>query len=163
MSTIFSKIVRKQCLHACNFFHVCCQVYSKTVRPLLFYTRWLYNDIFPCLVVAARPKFHCPVPLFPRSAAHSDTHSVFCEADNLARAYRAASLTPVSVELVQHPHQHGHLHPSYSTGLLSIIILQPYVKVVTHSENIEWWIILMVDCVTILLVEKEQNGYTIPN
>ena len=23
MSTIFSKIVRKQCLHACNFFHVC--------------------------------------------------------------------------------------------------------------------------------------------
>ena len=23
MSTIFSKIVRKQCLHACDFFHVC--------------------------------------------------------------------------------------------------------------------------------------------
>ena len=36
-------------------------------------------------------------------------------------------------------------------------------KAVTHSEKIEWWIILMVDCVTILLVEKEQNGYTIPN
>ena len=23
MSTIFPKIVRKQCLHACDFFHVC--------------------------------------------------------------------------------------------------------------------------------------------
>ena len=32
---------------------------------------------------------------------------------------------------------------------------------VTHSEKLEWWIILMVDCVTILLVEIEQNGYTI--
>ena len=34
-------------------------------------------------------------------------------------------------------------------------------KAVTHSEKIEWWIILMVDCVTILLVEIEQNVYTI--
>ena len=35
--------------------------------------------------------------------------------------------------------------PSYSTGLL----LKPYVKVMT--QKLEWWIILMVDCVTILL------------
>ena len=34
-------------------------------------------------------------------------------------------------------------------------------KVVTNSEKLEWWIILMVDCVTFLLVEIEQNGYTI--
>ena len=34
-------------------------------------------------------------------------------------------------------------------------------KAVTHSEKFEWWIILVVDCVTILLVEIEQNGYTI--
>ena len=27
MSTIFSKIVRKHCLHACNFFHVWCGVW----------------------------------------------------------------------------------------------------------------------------------------
>ena len=36
-------------------------------------------------------------------------------------------------------------------------------KAVAHSEKLEWWIILMVDCVTILLVEIEQNGYTIHN
>ena len=29
--------------------------------------------------------------------------------------------------------------------------LKPYVKAVTHGEKLEWWIILMVDCVTILL------------
>ena len=33
---------------------------------------------------------------------------------------------------------------------LSIIILKPYVKSVTHSEKLEWWNILMVECVTIL-------------
>ena len=33
----------------------------------------------------------------------------------------------------------------------SIIILKPYVKSVTHSEKLEWWNILMVECVTILL------------
>ena len=33
-------------------------------------------------------------------------------------------------------------------------------KAVTQSEKLEWWIILMVDCVTILEVEIEQNGYT---
>ena len=32
----------------------------------------------------------------------------------------------------------------------SIIMVKPYVKAVTHSEKLEWWIILMVDCVTIL-------------
>ena len=32
----------------------------------------------------------------------------------------------------------------------SIIIVKPYIKVVTHSEKLEWWIISMVDCVTIL-------------
>ena len=32
----------------------------------------------------------------------------------------------------------------------SIIILKPYVKVVTQSEKLEWWIILMGDCVNIL-------------
>ena len=32
----------------------------------------------------------------------------------------------------------------------SIIILKPYVKSVTHSEKLEWWNILMVECVTIL-------------
>ena len=30
------------------------------------------------------------------------------------------------------------------------IILKPYVKSVTHSEKLEWWNILMVECVTIL-------------
>ena len=33
----------------------------------------------------------------------------------------------------------------------SIIIVKPYVKAVTHGEKLEWWIILMVDCVTIFL------------
>ena len=33
---------------------------------------------------------------------------------------------------------------------ISITILEPYVKAVTHTEKLEWWIILMVDCVTIL-------------
>ena len=33
----------------------------------------------------------------------------------------------------------------------SIIILKPYVKAVTHSEKLEWWNIVMVECVTILL------------
>ena len=42
----------------------------------------------------------------------------------------------------------------------SIVIVKPYVKAVTHSEKLEWWIILMVDCVTILH-SIEQNGYTI--
>ena len=32
----------------------------------------------------------------------------------------------------------------------SIIIVKPYVKAVTHSEKLELWIILMVDCVTIV-------------
>ena len=31
----------------------------------------------------------------------------------------------------------------------SIIILKPYVKAVTLSEKLEWWIILKVDCETI--------------
>ena len=31
----------------------------------------------------------------------------------------------------------------------SIIIVKPYVQAVTHSEKLEWWTILMVDCVTI--------------
>ena len=31
------------------------------------------------------------------------------------------------------------------------LLLKPYVKAVTHGEKLEWWIILMVDCVTILL------------
>ena len=32
----------------------------------------------------------------------------------------------------------------------STIILKPYLKAVTHSQKLEWWIILMVDhCVTL--------------
>ena len=31
MSTIFSKVVRKQCLHACDFFHVCSSVRNNDV------------------------------------------------------------------------------------------------------------------------------------
>ena len=46
----------------------------------------------------------------------------------------------LGIRAVDHPIQKG----------FSIIILKPYVKAVTHSEKIEWWIILMVDCVTIL-------------
>ena len=34
----------------------------------------------------------------------------------------------------------------------SIILLKPYVKSVTHSEKLEWWIISMVECVTIFYV-----------
>ena len=33
---------------------------------------------------------------------------------------------------------------------ISIIILKPYAKAVTQSEKLEWWIISMMDYVTIL-------------
>ena len=39
MSTLLSKIVRKQCLHACDFFHVCALVqfsWSSKVRTIPF-------------------------------------------------------------------------------------------------------------------------------
>ena len=46
-------------------------------------------------------------------------------------------------------HLFVYLHHPIPQGF-SIIIVKPYVKAVTHSEKLEWWIILMVDRVAIL-------------
>ena len=40
MSTISSRIVRKHCLHACDFFHVC------LIAPLLYKMGWFEADFY---------------------------------------------------------------------------------------------------------------------
>ena len=56
MSTIFSKIIRKQCLHACDFFHVCCWVddwmkmtyQTVTFRVTVTVKSWCHNNSYGC-------------------------------------------------------------------------------------------------------------------
>ena len=39
---------------------------------------------------------------------------------------------------------------SYSTGLLYSLLLKPYIKGVSHSQEVGWWRTLMVECVTLI-------------